>query len=62
MFTVVIGTDETGSFPLLLREEDARPGGAFRWRVVAQTDDEAEAERLMELMVRRCFSEPPSLA
>ena len=55
-------TDEFGSTPLLLHEEDALPGGAFRWRLVAQTDDQAEAEGVMELVNRRCFSEGPSVA
>lgn len=62
MFTIVLGTDESGAIPLLPHEEDAPPGGAFRWRLVAQTDDEVVAESVMELMVRRCYSEPLSVA
>ena len=59
MFWVVIGRDEFGEDPLLLSDEDALPGGAWRWRLVAQTDDEAIAEEVMKLMVRRCYSAPP---
>jgi hypothetical protein len=62
MFTIVIGTDESGAIPLLLHEEDALPGGAFRWRLVAQTDDEGVADSVMALMIRRCLGEPPSVA
>ena len=62
MLTIVMGTDEHGSIPMLLHDEDALPGGAFRWRLVAQTDDEIVAAGVMELLNRRCFSEPPSLA
>ena len=51
VLTIVIGTDE-----------DALPGGEMRWRLVAQTDDEDVATGVMELLIRRCFSEPPSLA
>jgi len=52
MFTTVLGTDEFGSTPVLLHEEDALPGGAFRPQLVAQTDDPAEAEAVMELLKR----------
>ena len=38
------------------------PGGETRWRLVAQTDDEEIAAGVMELMVRRCYSEPPGCA
>ena len=61
MFTIVIGTDEVGSRPVLLREDDALPGGRARWRLVAQTEDIHEAERVMEILYRRCYSEPPSV-
>jgi hypothetical protein len=53
---------EVGEFPMLLRDESALPGGDVRWRPVARTDDPAEAERVMELLNRRCSSEPPSVA
>ena len=43
MFSIVIGKDDFGEDPLLLREEDALPGGEMRWRLVAQTDDEVIA-------------------
>ena len=33
----------------------------MRWRLVAQTDDEEVAAGVMELLIRRCYSEPPSL-
>jgi hypothetical protein len=62
MFTIVVGTDESGSIPLLLHEEDALPGSALPWQLVAQTDNPTEAGRVMELLSRRCFSEPPSVA
>lgn len=62
MFKIVIGSDERGSIPLLLRDEDALPGDALRWRLIARTDDEGIARRLMEMMARRCFSEPPGVA
>ena len=62
MFTIVIGRDEFGEDPLLLRDEDALPGGGWRWRLVVQTDDEAIAEEVMKIMVRRCYSEPPGAA
>jgi hypothetical protein len=45
----------------LLRDENALPGGELRWWLVAQTDDEEVAAGVMELPIRRCFSEPPSL-
>jgi len=61
MLTIVIGTDVIGSKPRLLRDEDALPGGEMRWRLVAQTDDESVAAGVMELLIRRCYSEPPSL-
>jgi hypothetical protein len=62
MFTIVVGTDEACEVPLLLHAEDALPGGAFRWRFIAQTDDESIAAGVMKLMYRRCFSEPPDVA
>ena len=62
MFKIVIGSDESGSIPLLLRDEDALSGDALRWRLIARTDDEGIAKRLMEVMARRCFSEPPGVA
>ena len=55
MLTVVTGTDEVGSKPLLLRDEDALPRGDMRWRLVAQTDDEKVAAGVMELLIRRTF-------
>jgi hypothetical protein len=62
MFTIVIGTDGAGEFPMLLREEDVLPGGDTRWRRVAQTDDYAEAVGVVDLLHRRCFSESPGVA
>jgi hypothetical protein len=62
MFTIVIGTDDFGADALLLRDEDALPGGETRWRFVAQTDDEVIAAGVLELMVRRCYSDTPSAA
>jgi hypothetical protein len=59
MFTIVVGTDEFGSIPLLLREEDALPGGALRWRLVAQT---ADARRSVAWWSSTADAEPPSLA
>ena len=59
MITIVLATDENGPIPVLLREEDPLPPGPFRWRLVAQTDDEGLAERLMVLLTHRCFGEPP---
>lgn len=61
MLTVVIGTDTVGSKPRLLRDEDALPGGEMRWRLVAQTDNKEVAAGIMTLLIRRCYSEPPSL-
>jgi hypothetical protein len=62
MFTIVIGKDDFGEEPLLLREGDALPGGEMPWRLVAQTDDEEVAAGVMELLVCRYFSEPPDAA
>jgi hypothetical protein len=61
-FTIVIDTDEAGSFPMLLCDEDALPGGDTRWRLVAQTDDYAEAVGVVDLLHRRCFSTRPTAA
>jgi hypothetical protein len=58
----VIGRDDFGEDPLLLRDEDALPGGEMRLRLVAQTEDEAIAAGVMELMVRRRYAEPPAAA
>ena len=59
MFTILLGEDECGSIPLLLRDGEAflRRGG-YHWRVVATTDDPGEAEAVMELLSRHRFSEP----
>jgi len=62
MLTIVIARGDFGEDPLLLREGDGVPGGETRWRLVAQTDDEEIAAGVMELMVRRCCSEPPGCA
>ena len=62
MLTIVIGRDEGGEVPMLLRDDDKLPGGSLRSRLVAQADDEEVAAGVMELLVRRCFSEPPSVA
>ena len=63
MFTILLGEDECASVPLLLRDGEAvLRRGCYRWRVVATTDDPAEAARVMELLNRRRFSKPPSLA
>jgi hypothetical protein len=62
MITILLATDESGPVPLLLREGDALPRAPFRWRLVAETDDEGLAERLMALLARRCLSEPPARA
>ena len=63
MFTILLGEDECGSVPLLLRDGEALlPCGGYRWRVVATTDDPKEAAGVMELLNRQCFSEPPSVA
>jgi hypothetical protein len=58
-FTSVIGKDDFGEGPLLLREEDGLPGGDMRWSLVAQTDDGEMAAGVMERLVRRCHSRPP---
>ena len=62
-FTILLGEDECGSVPLLLRDGEAllRRGG-YRLRVVAMTDDPEEAAGVMELLNRHCVSEPPSVA
>lgn len=62
VFWVVIGTNEAGWFPLLLRDADALPGGEFQWRLIARTDDEIVAAGVMDMLVRRYFSEPRSVA
>ncbi len=62
VFWVVIGRDNVGEFPILLRDADALPGGKFCWRLIAQTDDEVVAAGVMDLLVRRCFSQPPSVS
>jgi hypothetical protein len=40
-------------FRLSLHEDEVAPAGAFRFRVVAQTDDQAEASRIIDLLNRR---------
>ena len=63
MFTILLGEDECGSIPLLLRDGEAvlgRPG--YRWRVVATTDDPGEAEAVMELLIATASANrPPAL-
>jgi hypothetical protein len=58
MFTIVVGTNGPAEIPLLLREDEVAPAGAFRFRVVAQTDDQAEANRILDLLNRRCEGPP----
>jgi hypothetical protein len=52
--SVLIGVDATGEFPWHLREGEALPSGSVRWRLVAQTDHEEEAVRIMDVVARRC--------
>jgi len=59
MYTVVMGRDEHGSFPMLVRDEDDLPGGAVRWRLVGQTDDYAEAVTLLRGAHDRCYAVRP---
>ncbi len=59
MLSIVIGTDEFGSKPFLLRDGDPAPAGRMRWRLVAQTDDETIAGEVMQLLYRRCFEDRP---
>jgi hypothetical protein len=58
MFTIVIGQDEAGEFPLLLEEKDAHERRPTQWRRVAETDDVQVAAGVMELVIRRCLLEP----
>ena len=37
-----------------MREGEALPTGDVRWRLVAETDDEEEATRIMAVAGRRC--------
>lgn len=56
MLTIVLGTNpHYGGLPLLLRQDEAAPAGSFRWRTVAQTDDESIAAEIMQMMYRRCY-------
>ncbi len=54
MYSILIGVDARGEFPWHLRGGEALPSGNVRWRLVAQTDDEGQAVRIMELVGRRC--------
>jgi len=55
MHKVFIGSDESGEFPWLAHGDEPLPAGKVRWRLVAQTDDEEEAARVMTLVSWRCF-------
>jgi hypothetical protein len=59
MYSVVIGRDEHGSFPMLRLDEDELPGGAVRWRLVGQTDDYPETVALLNGAHDRCYGVRP---
>ena len=52
-YSVVIGTDQHGNFPLVLRPDGSLPGGAVRWRMVTEADDFDLAMRVLEIVHRR---------
>ena len=54
---ILIGTDLVGEFPWHVRDEEALPTGDVRWRLVGETEDDAEAVRLMGEAGRRCREE-----
>jgi hypothetical protein len=60
-FTVVIETDAWGSFPMLLHDDETLLGGGLlggdntHWKLVAETDDYAEAVRLTQAAQERCY-------
>ncbi len=55
MYSVLVGTDESGSIPLLLRADIAPLDSRMRWRLIAQTDDESLAAEVMQVLYRRCY-------
>jgi hypothetical protein len=57
MYWVLIGTDESGSFPLLLTDEEALPGlsgSCVQWQLVARTRNQRVAARLMQMAHEDC--------
>jgi uncharacterized protein (DUF2236 family) len=57
MYWVLIGTDESGSFPLLLTDEEALPGlsgSSVQWQLVARTRNQGVAARLMQMAHEDC--------
>ncbi len=48
-YTVLVGTDAIGQFTILLHGDEVSPAGQdYRFRLVGQTDDYAEAARMVQ--------------
>jgi hypothetical protein len=57
MYWVLVGTDESGSFPLLLTDEEALPGlrgSSVQWQLVATTRNQRVAARLLQAAHEEC--------
>lgn len=57
MYWVLVGTDESGSFPLLLTDEEALPGlpsSSVQWQLLARTKNQRVAARLMKMAHEDC--------
>jgi len=57
MYWVLIGTDESGSFPCLMTDEEALPGlpGSYvQWRLIARTRNQQVAARLLHAAHEGC--------
>jgi len=53
-FLIVLRFDSDGACPVVVREDDELfSSDGARWRLVAQTDDLAEAARVVELLRQR---------
>ncbi len=59
IYSILIGVDAIGEFPYHLRDGEMLPTERVRWRLVAQTDDDDEATRIMDTVARRIRQEPP---
>ncbi|HXK09209.1 MAG TPA: hypothetical protein VMT70_06185 [Vicinamibacteria bacterium] len=61
MHRIFIGTDEAGDFPWHARDDEALPARATNWRLVAETEDPAEAAVVMTLVARSCGRGPAAV-
>jgi hypothetical protein len=59
VFWVIVASDWAGSIVSVLGDDDALPGGEWRYRLVAQARDYDRALRLADLERRRLNPDDP---